>query len=96
MKCASIVLAVLACLAGLVAAWYWRESTKVQIDTGWGLPGSGMLIEPINDTQKSLAWAVATIQAFNKASELSRTAALWTAGTVFLSALSAIAGAISN
>lgn len=92
MKYASIVFAALALGTGLVAAWRWFESSRVQIDPGWGPPGSGRGFEPVSESGKAIGWTTATLDAFRKVSDLNRKAALWTAATVLLSTLSAVTG----
>lgn len=92
MKCIGVAFAVLAGITGLVAAWCWHQSSQVQIDPGWGPPGSGRGFEPSDEADQAMSWAVATIKAFGDASDLNKKAALWTAASVLLSALSAIIG----
>src|SRR3982074_474512 len=35
----SIVLASGALVCGLIAAWWWYQSSQIEIDPGWSLPG---------------------------------------------------------
>lgn len=105
MKYASIVLALFALVMGLIAARYWYKSSKVAIGpTGlnWGLPGTGALIEPFLPEQKALEMSVvsmmddqAIIGAIKAAGGLNQIAALWTAASVVLAALSSVVGTLS-
>ena len=67
MKILSIVLALAGGATGLIAAWRWYRSSRVSIDPGWGLPGSGIAIEPVDPELKALDLQVATDLAFNQA-----------------------------
>ncbi len=94
MKWLSLVLATAACATGLVAARLWRKSSEVQIDPGWQPPGTGGPIELNGEAAQAIGWSVATIQAFNAVADLNRKAALWTAVSVTLSALTAFYAAM--
>jgi hypothetical protein len=60
--------------------------TKVHPKPNW-------TFEPVEPTLKSMGWDAATLAAFDKAGRLNAKAALWTAASVVLSAISAIVGA---
>ena len=89
LKLASIILALAALGTGLAAAWQWYAASKVQPYPNWK-------IEPVVPTLAQMGWTSATMEAFEKAGQLNARAALWTGGSVVLSALSAIASAFSN
>jgi hypothetical protein len=89
LKVVDILLAALALLAGLKAAWEWYRASKIQPKPNWR-------IEPVVPTLANMGWDAATLEAFEKAGVRNAKAALWTAASVVLSALSAIAGALSN
>src|SRR5262245_20128151 len=105
MKWASIAFAVVALLTGLTAATYWYLSSRVRISPGgpgWGLPGTGVPIEPFEPEAKALEMSVANmrdnqavIDEIKKAAALNRIASLWTAVAVAASAISAILGALA-
>jgi hypothetical protein len=95
MKALSIGLAVVAMIAGLVAAWRWYQSSKVAIDPGWGAPGEAALMEPVDPELRALDLQVASDQAFGQTGRLNASASLWTAASVLFSAASAIVGALS-
>lgn len=84
MRCTSLF-AIGALVTGLIAAWYWYQSSKV----------------PIKSTQPdarsfdmaAFGMAAGTLEALQKVAVLNKRAALWTAFSVVLGAASAIAGA---
>lgn len=88
-----ILLAFLAAASGLAAAWYWRKSAQVQIDPGWGMPGSGRPAEPADLDASNMGWNAATLRAFSDAAALNRKAANLTAISVALSAVSTLLSA---
>jgi len=95
MKEASIAFAAIALVTGLVAAWHWYQSSKVEIDPGWNPPGTGGRIEPVMPDLRQLDIEVATNNAFRRSGQLNKVAALWTAASVLASALASIFGAFS-
>ncbi len=108
MKFLSILLALGASVTGLVAAYKWYRASTVQIDLGYTFPGSqaqetftrmGMECprhpEPVDPELKQMNEMAATWDAMNEAAKLNKVAAAWTAGSVFLWALSAIVGALA-
>jgi hypothetical protein len=82
-----MILAVAALAMGLVAAHYWYQSSIVKIDPAWDLDIRGPIDKNI------MGWVTGVMIAFRTASRLNQKAALWTAASVLLSAMSAIAGA---
>lgn len=95
LKLLSIVLALGAGVTGLVAARRWYKSSQASVDPGWGLPGSGAPIEPVDSELRALDVQVATDRAFGDAGALNASAARWTAASVLLSAASAIVGSLA-
>jgi hypothetical protein len=89
LKAVSIILALSALASGLMAAWKWYAASEIQPKPNWRE-------EPVYPVLSNMGWTSATLEAFEKAGQLNARAALWTAASVVLSALSAIAGAISN
>ena len=61
---------------GLVAAWQWYRSSKVAIDPGWGLPGTGAYIEPVDPELRALDLQVAADHAFQRTGRLNASASL--------------------
>jgi hypothetical protein len=88
-KLATVTLALAALATGLMAACKWYAASKVQPYPNWR-------IEPVEPTLAQMGWTSATLEAFEKAGHLNARAALWTAASVILGALSGISGAISN
>src|SRR5262249_52732945 len=73
-----------ALVTGLIAAWYWHRSTKVPLKTtqpdakSFEMAGFGL--------------AAGAYQAYQAVAALNKKAALWTAASVVLSAISALIG----
>lgn len=91
------VLAALAAGTGLIAAWYWYRSGKISISIGWRpkVVFRGP-VDPAEEQQELMEWTVATIDAFSVAGRLNRTAALWTAASVILSAATAVVSSLAS
>jgi hypothetical protein len=87
----TMALAVAALGSGLIAARKWYAASKIQPKANWRT-------EPVAPVLSNMGWTSGTLEAFERAGQLNAKAALWTAASVVLSALSAIAGAwpISN
>jgi len=87
MRYAAVVLAILACAAGIVAAWQWYRASSV--DSGWTWtdatdPDMKQVVLEGNLASQSLA--------NERAARLNKLAAVWTAATVFLGTLGNLAG----
>ena len=90
-KIASISLAVLALIAGLIAAHFWYRSTRVQ-DPAYPA------FEPVETAGKVLALqghAAQTDIAASEIARLNKNAAIWTTVAAILAALSSIVGNLS-
>ncbi|MCX4151770.1 MULTISPECIES: hypothetical protein [Paraburkholderia] len=74
-------------VVGLVAAWYWRESTRVPIDPLDGDPNAIMPVVPELEHQ---AWWAAQFRANQEAGRLNTIAAMLTAVAVVLSTASSV------
>jgi len=92
MKFAGIATAVAALISGLIAAWYWYRSSKVQIEPMWP-QGSMGLVEPGDAEASQGGWIGGTLMAFSVSADLNSKAALWTAVSVVLAAISSILSA---
>jgi hypothetical protein len=92
MKVGGIVTAVAALIAGLIAAWYWYRSSKVQIEPMWPQGPMG-LVEPGEVEASQGGWIGGTLLAFSASADLNSKAALWTAGSVVLAAISSVLSA---
>jgi hypothetical protein len=108
MRLASILLALAALATGLLAAYKWYKASTVEIDLGYTYPGSqpgatyrrmGMELprfpESGDPELKQINETAATWDAMKEAAKLNKVAAVWTAASVALGALSAIVGAIA-
>lgn len=105
MKTLAIIgLAVAAFVAGIVAAWKWYRSSKVEIDLGYGLPWDQSTYtrmgiemprrpEPFEPEQKWMNDISATWEAMNQTARLNKVAAIWTAASVTLGTLCTVVGA---
>jgi hypothetical protein len=67
--------AVITCL---VAAWYWYESTKPKVPA----------VVDDNDVMHAMAWFHGEKDAADKTAKANKKAAIWTAATVLLGAIS--------
>ena len=92
MKLAGIALAGGARGTGLVAAWYWYRSSKVQVEPVWPQGVFG-LVEPGETEGSQAGWITGTLTAYSKSADLNAKAALWTAGSVVLAAASSFVSA---
>ena len=91
LKLAAIIVAIVAFIAGIRAAYLWYRASRVQIVPMWVKDGR---IEPVNPGQAQAEWTVATNEAVSKSGELNRGAAKWTAAAVALSTISTLLGAL--
>jgi hypothetical protein len=91
MKCVSISLAVCALVSGLVAAFYWYQSSIVKADPGWTRDNQ----EPVVQELKQMAWNSAILAASTTSADLNKTAALWTALSVALGGVANIVGSLA-
>jgi hypothetical protein len=81
-----LAFALIAIATGLIAAWYWFGSTRVNIDPATSEHDGGR-------TFHFMKWVESVMGASKSASELNRKAALWTAISVLAGGLSAVFGA---
>jgi len=104
MKTASFIFAMIAAVTGLAAAYYWYKSSGFNVGLlgpNWGLPGTGMSIEPVDPELKALDMAVANwgdlqgaVEEIKTASRLNKIAARLTAASVAASAIATILAAL--
>jgi hypothetical protein len=109
MKTWSAILALLAALTGLCAAYKWYKASKIEIELGYIYPGTkdgetfernGLTLprqpqsgDPELNRINEIA---ATWAAINQASKLNKEAALWTALSVALAGAASIVGALAG
>ena len=87
MKYVDLAIPLLECCAGLISAWYWYRSSRIQIEPSWT---AGHSFEPVEPSQSQAGWIVGVLQAASLSSELNKTAARWTAATVALNVLPSV------
>ncbi len=85
-KVITVCFAVAGGVAGIIAAHYWQESSKISIIPAWGNS------EPLETQDQGMGWIVGTLDAFTKSATLNKRAARWTAASVLLSAVSGVLG----
>ena len=89
MKCASLALALGAAIFGLLAAYYWYRSSRIDIHA---LPAE----KPGDPSLHMMLHLGDTLGEIAKGADFNKWAAIWTALSVLLSAGSAVASALSN
>lgn len=94
MKLAGIGLAVAALVSGIVAAGYWYRSSKLQITPAWGLGSMGELFQPLEQDDAQQGWIVGMLEASSASADRNAKAAIWTAVSVVLGAISSIVSAL--
>jgi hypothetical protein len=90
-KCIGIGLAVCSLVFGLIAAYYWYQSSIVKADPGW----TSQNPEPVVPEIRQMVWNSAILKAIQISSDLNKTAAIWTALSVGLGGLSSIIGSVA-
>jgi hypothetical protein len=88
MKLVSIILTVATCTCGLVAAYYWRRSSKVQIDPMWK-------VEPADAMLSQMGWTAGTVKAMTDSADLNKLASAWSAAAAALGAIASMTGALA-
>jgi hypothetical protein len=79
----SLLCAAVAFVSGGIAAWYWYKSTQKNLPPVWEKKADG------GNVFHAMQWIESLADITNKVSDLNRKAALWSAGSVFASALAA-------
>lgn len=80
-------LSVLTVVSGLTSAWYWWKSSQVNIVPRWG---GG--VESGDSELSQQVWLAALLVSSTEAARLNKLAALWSAASVLLAAISWIIG----
>lgn len=83
----SLVVAALACGTGLWAAYLWWQASRIPVVPAW-------CVEPGETMDSVQGWIAALLEASSKSSAQNALAALWTGGSVGLSGLAALLGAM--
>ena len=87
-------LKIIAVGAGGVAAWFWYCASKVIPTPTWAR--GDMPFEPVIPELAQDGWIVGLLEAASESARLNKIAALWTAASVLLSALSIALGAVAS
>jgi hypothetical protein len=96
MNMLDIALAVAAFATGLRAAWLWYRASKVQPDPNWPQElVAGLPLEPTEPTFTEIGWTSAVLTSMQVSASLNAKAAFWTAVSVVLAAVSAIAARLT-
>jgi hypothetical protein len=88
MKWVYLGLVGLSFVTGIVAAFYWYRSSRIEIKAAWE-------VEPGDEQLSQAGWIGGTLEAFTASASLNAKAALWTASSVAFAALSAVAGSFA-
>jgi hypothetical protein len=94
MKLAGIGLAVLALASGIMAAGYWYRSSKLQITPAWGSGSQGELFQPLDSEDAQQGWIVGMLETSSVSADMNAKAAIWTAVSVVIGAISSIVSAL--
>jgi hypothetical protein len=92
MRVAGIFFALLAMIAGLIAAGYWDRSSRLQVIP---FKAEGGDVEPADVDQKHSAWIFAQFETTREAGRLSGIAARWTAASVVLAAAASLLSSLA-
>jgi hypothetical protein len=79
------IFAALAVISGLVAAWYWYQSTK---------PTVPPVVE--DNVMHAMKWFNGVKDTADQTARANKKAALWTAASVLLGAISTLSGALGS
>jgi hypothetical protein len=85
-KYLELVLAAVAFITGLLAAWYWYKASRIQTVPKWGYSGEGHWAQALGQHR----WTEELITSTSESARLNKIAALWTAVAVMLNALAAL------
>ena len=90
MKCAAIILAVVALATGLRAARLWWRASKAEPASDWK-----WFSEPVESDQTNAAWLHEIIKALAESADLNKRAAVWTAVSVIFGSASAVMSSLA-
>lgn len=88
MHTGSLIIAVLACVTGLRAAYLWWQASRIPVNPAW-------IVEPGETTDSLQGWVAAMLEASFRSSKKNARAAVWTGVSAGLSGLTALFGAMS-
>lgn len=88
MHIGSLIVAAVACVTGLCAAYLWWQASRIPVDPVW-------YVEPGETIGSMQGWIAAMLEASGKSSAKNARAAIWTGISVALSGLVALLGAMN-
>ena len=94
MKFASVALALLGLGCGGAAAWFWFCASKVAVIPIWAR--GDFPFEPVIAEQSQRGWISGLLQASTESARLNKIAAIWTGGSILLSATSTVFSVLAN
>lgn len=89
----SLALALLSCICGGFAAYYWYRSASVEVMPTWAGEKPDPLNEPVIKTLSQDGWIAGAVASITASAKWNKLAALWSAGAVVFTALSSAAAA---
>jgi hypothetical protein len=92
MKCASIVFATLAFVAGMTAAWYWFRASKIVPSPPWPWSGTDSDVKQVMLEGQVASNEIAAVES----AKLNKLAAAWTGASVVLGTIGNLVGACSH
>ena len=88
MHTGSLIIAALACVTGLRAAYLWWRASRIAANPVW-------VAEPGEAMASLQGWVFAMLEASSRSSQKNARAAIWTGVSVGLSSLTALFGAMN-
>lgn len=93
MKYASVALALLGLGCGGTAAWFWYCASKIAVSPMWSRGESPF--EPVIPELSQGGWISGLLEASAESARLNKIAALWTGGSILISAASTLFGVLA-
>ena len=90
----TLALALLSCLSGALAAYFWYRSAIVDPVPTWARSNPDPLNEPVIKTLSQDGWIAGLIAAVAEGAKWNKRAAIWSAIAVMLTALSSASSAL--
>lgn len=90
----TLALALLSCICGAVAAYYWYRSAIVDPVPTWARARPDPLNEPIIKTLSQDGWIAGLLEAVAEGARWNKRAAIWSAIAVMLTAFSSVSSAL--
>jgi hypothetical protein len=91
----TLILALVSCACGAVAAYYWYRSAMVETMPTWATGDKpDPLNEPVIKTLSQDGWIAGMVKSVSENAYWNKRAALWSAGAVIFTALSSVSSAL--